>query len=77
MKNGNPCPKCGRNEVLYVPGGLLEGQDHAILANPLWGTVFRIARYVCVACGYSEEWVDREDDMTKARRLYENPNGNP
>lgn len=77
MKNGNPCPKCGRRKILYVPGGRLENQNHAAITGLLFGTVFRIARYVCTDCGFSEEWVDLKDDMEKVRTLYAERSGKP
>lgn len=75
MKNGNACPKCRSKEVVYVPGGLLEGQNCAVLGT-FFAAKIRIARYVCISCGYSEEWVDREDDMEAAGSLYGGQHGN-
>ena len=68
MKTGRPCPKCASDDQLYVPGGFLEGQNDATIGVFL-GTRFRIARYVCLQCGFTEEWVDRPEDMDTARSL--------
>ena len=71
VKRGNPCLKCGSKSIAYLPGGLLADQNYAVVAGflALGSTRFRIARYVCGTCGYTEEWVDREDDLEKVRRL--------
>ena len=68
MKQGNPCVKCASKSIYYVPGGLREGQDQALVGAFL-PVRFRIARYVCTDCGYSEEWVDTDEDMELVRDL--------
>jgi ribosomal protein S27AE len=70
VKQGNPCAKCGSKSILYVPGGLLEGQNSAAIGS-FMPARFRIARYVCTDCGYTEEWVDRDEDMAVVRGLIE------
>ncbi len=70
MKNTKHCPKCGSREVVRVPDNA-----HRYLANSICitriATVKRVpvARYVCRACGYVENWVERQgerDDIARA-----------
>lgn len=52
MKNGT-CPKCGKKDVRVS-----DGRNNG--AQPVMATVFTASRpltYVCVACGYLEQWV--------------------
>jgi hypothetical protein len=68
MKHGNPCVKCGSKSIYYVPGGVGETQNQAVIGSFL-PTRIRIARFICTDCGYSEEWVDRDSDLVTIREL--------
>ena len=62
MKNTGVCPKCGCSEIVRI-----EGQARSYGAGnniPVGLTIFsyiKVPRYVCMACGYSEEWIDEKD----------------
>ena len=62
MKNTNECPKCRSNKIIVIPGSTgAYGVGHNI---PVGRTVFsyaKVNRYLCSDCGYSEEWVAKED----------------
>ena len=62
MKNTGLCPKCCGNNIIVIPGSAgAYGVGNNI---PVGMTVFsyaKVKRYLCKACGYSEEWVDKED----------------
>lgn len=68
MKTGRPCPKCASDDRPSIPGGLFKAQDHARV-GVIFTYTFRIARHVCLQCGFTEEWVDRPEDMDTARSL--------
>lgn len=60
MKDGT-CPRCGKREV-RVSDGRSNG------AHPLLATVFTSTRpltYVCVGCGYTEQWVTDRKFLAK------------
>ena len=69
MKNSKQCPKCGSSRVYRV------NDPTAPHRNEKQGWVHfgkltdhgRIDRWVCCACGYSEEWVEQRmlDDVEK------------
>ena len=69
MKNTKMCPKCGGNELIRVDLDPIRYQMNMIPIR-LGGLVsVPVARYVCCACGYSEEWIDKED-IPKLREKY-------
>ena len=70
MKNTHTCPKCGGKRLLYILGKAeAYGSGNNI---PLGMTIFsyvKVNRYVCTACGYSEEWIDL-NDAEKLKQKY-------
>ena len=62
MKITGVCPKCGQSNIIRI-----EGQAKAYGAGnniPVGMTIFsyvKVPRYLCLECGYSEEWIDLED----------------
>lgn len=62
MKNSGMCPKCNSRNILRIEGKAgAYGSGNNI---PVGFTIFsyvKVPRYVCCNCGYSEEWIDKED----------------
>lgn len=72
MKNTRCCPKCGGFDILLVPG--YSGAYGSGNNIPTGFTIFsavKVDRYVCGNCGYSEEWI-RKEDIPSLRRKYTN-----
>ena len=71
MKNGGGCTKCGSREVLRVPGevGGYGAGNNLRVGNPFQRVT--VTRYVCVDCGFVEEWIDDEDDLRKVAERYD------
>ena len=71
MKNTKKCEKCNSNDILRIEG---EVGVHGVGNNISTGfTIFNavlVTRYLCCECGYSEEWIDDEEDIKKLRRIY-------
>lgn len=68
MKNTRICPKCNSNDILLIPG--YEGAYGS--GNNIPASFFKsvkVNRYLCCVCGYSEEWIDRED-IVKLKKKY-------
>ena len=76
MKNSNTCLKCGGNNIVLIQndghpdGGY--GNNIQTKMTILSGMVY-VNRYICCDCGYTEEWIDKEDiekvkKSKKARR---------
>jgi Zn ribbon nucleic-acid-binding protein len=71
MKHNGVCPKCNGTDILLIPG---KAGAYGVGNNiPVGATVFSYAlvnRYLCCSCGYSEEWVDK-DEMDKLKKKYQ------
>ncbi len=62
MKNSSTCVKCDSIDVVMIPGGSFwKGYSNAFNITQFKSIV--VSRYVCVNCGYSEEWIDAEKDL--------------
>lgn len=64
MKNTKICPKCSGTNIIVIqndghPDGTY-GNNIQCKATVLSGVVF-VKRYICCSCGYTEEWIDREN----------------
>ena len=70
MRHSNTCPKCNSQEILRI-----KGQSRAYGAGnniPTGATIFSsvlVHRYLCCNCGYSEEWINKED-ITRLKEKY-------
>lgn len=62
MKNTKICPKCGSCEVVRVDGYAgAYGSGNNIMTGHTIFSAIDVNRYVCCGCGFTEEWIDRED----------------
>ncbi len=62
MKNKHICPKCGSHEIILVPGKSdLYGIGNNIQVGMSIFSAVLVDRFVCYSCGYSEEWINKED----------------
>ena len=72
MKKTKQCPKCQSDQVIHIPGA--PGSHKTGEPIPVGGVVIiesvLISRYLCGGCGYSEEWIDSDDDLAKVRERY-------
>jgi|KBSSwiStaDraftv2_1062776.scaffolds.fasta_scaffold3838937_1 Zn ribbon nucleic-acid-binding protein len=72
MKYGQNCPKCESQDIIRVPGYV--GPHNSGNNIPMGITIFssvKVTRYVCGACGFSEEWLDSPDDIERLRQKYD------
>lgn len=62
MKNSGICPKCSGARILEIKGSTGPyGVGNNIPAGRTVFSYVNVNRYLCCDCGYSEEWVERED----------------
>ena len=62
MKNTHICPKCSSNNILLIPGKVgAYGVGNNIQTGWTTFSAVLVNRYVCCTCGYSEEWIGKED----------------
>ena len=68
MKNTSLCPKCRSNDIARIEGQV--GPHGAGNNIPVGWAAFgavKVTRFLCLACGFSEEWVDDPRGMEKLR----------
>lgn len=67
MKNSHICPKCGGSDIVRIDGnvGAYGTGNNVILGATVFSAV-EVHRYICCACGFTEEWID-ERDLQKVR----------
>ena len=74
MKNTKLCPKCGAADIIRVDGYAgAYGSGNNIMTGMSIFSAVNVNRYICCGCGFTEEWIDREDiekikNSKKARR---------
>ena len=62
MKRTNTCPKCGGTDILRIEGTSKGyGAGNNIQVGMTIFSAVLVHRYLCCDCGYSEEWIDKED----------------
>jgi len=69
MKNTKICPKCSSNDIVKIKGNSGNSYTSNYASSGLLGYV-PITRYLCCNCGFSEEWIDCEEDIQKLKKKY-------
>lgn len=64
MKNTGRCSKCQHADILRIEG---QAGSHGAGNNiPVGWTIFsaiKVTRFLCTACGFSEEWIESREDI--------------
>ena len=62
MKKTKICPKCESSDVVRFDGyvGPYGSGNNQQTGKTIFSSV-PVNRYVCARCGYTEEWIDKED----------------
>lgn len=70
MKRTRVCPKCSSTDIIRVEGkaGAYSSGNNIPVGMTIFSAVL-VHRYVCCDCGYSEEWIDKED-IQELKRKY-------
>lgn len=64
MKNSSTCPKCQSTDVIRIEGSKVN-QNHKLSLDK-WGVKnVVIDRYLCVQCGYTEEWIQLDEKFDR------------
>ena len=69
MKTSNKCPKCNAFDVIKSPSSVWKGNNNQISSG--FSTI-PVVRYLCVQCGYSEEWIESREDRLKLKKKWKN-----
>ncbi|MBR4131812.1 MAG: hypothetical protein IKT99_02435 [Oscillospiraceae bacterium] len=62
MNKNRICPKCGSNEIYVIDGytGPYGSGNNVMIGATVFSAV-KVNRYICCTCGFTEEWINRED----------------
>lgn len=62
MKNTHICPKCNGSGIIRIEGSVRGyGAGNNIVLGVIALSAVKVHRYLCCECGFSEEWIDKED----------------
>lgn len=72
MKQTGTCPKCNGTDI-YTDRGCMKRGDRSSIGISSWKKFF-LDVYICMACGFTEEYVSEDDfkDPKKLAALKEN-----
>ncbi len=62
MNKNRICPKCGSNDICVIDGYTGPyGSGNNIMVGATVFSAVKVNRYICCTCGFTEEWINRED----------------
>jgi hypothetical protein len=71
MKNSKRCPKCQSTDIVKIPGDVgAYGAGNNIKVGWTVFNAVKVARYLCAACGFTEEWIQLAEDIAKIKKRY-------
>ena len=72
MKQSKICPKCNSHEIVRIPGlGSAYGDgSNTPLEIGILPRAVKVTRYLCGDCGYSEEWIDNQEDIESLKAKF-------
>ena len=71
MKTSNLCPKCQSKDILNIPGqaGPFGSGNNIAIGRTIFSSI-KVTRFVCAACGFSEEWINNRADIDKLKSKF-------
>lgn len=62
MKKTGVCPKCGGGDIARIDGHVgAYGTGNNVMTGKTIFSAVNVNRYICLDCGFSEEWIDEKD----------------
>ena len=62
MKRTGICPKCGSKDIARMDGNVGPyGSGNNLQTGKTIFSAVNVNRYICLSCGFTEEWIDTED----------------
>jgi hypothetical protein len=75
MQNSKICQKCRSDDIVKIPGTI---GSYGVGNNIIMGwTIFKavkVTRYICISCGFSEEWVESSEDLIRIKKKFGSSN---
>ena len=62
MRYSKVCPKCQATNIVRIDGyaGAHGAGNNVMVGMSIFSAV-NVNRYICCSCGFTEEWIDKED----------------
>ena len=71
MKNTGKCTKCLSGDVARAEGIVgAYGVGNNILTGATIFSAVTVTRFICLTCGFCEEWVESKEGLEKIRKNY-------
>lgn len=72
MRSSYRCPKCGGAGILRIPDtpGRYTSGNNIYTSNLTLAGKIPVIRYVCLHCGYVENWVERADQLERLKQAF-------
>ena len=74
MKLTNQCPKCNSPDIVKESKENNQFYANYVYVKKNWATYITLSRYICLHCGYTEEWVDSPEELDKIEKKYKTKN---
>jgi len=70
MKNSKECLKCQSKKIIKIDGGSTFGWRRNLIPVSSGFKQIPVTRFVCEECGYSEEWIESQQDIKQLKREF-------
>jgi len=68
MKTSHHCPKCNSIEIAKIEGPATVGYSSNVVPAKGWSlSGLPVDRYVCISCGFTEEWIHKRKDLDRIK----------
>ena len=74
MKFTHKCPKCESADIVKESKKNNPYYTNYVYVKKNWATYITLARYICLRCGYTEEWVDTQEELDKIEKKLKDKN---
>lgn len=74
VKNSHQCPKCGSADIVVESKKSSISYNNYVTVKQNWAKFIMMSRYICLSCGYTEEWVDKVEDLIKIEKKLKKEN---
>lgn len=72
MKNSKCCTKCGSTSIVQVKGQVqVHGCGNNIKVGMTMTSAVPVDRFVCLTCGFVEEWITNDEYLEMIRQHYD------
>ncbi len=68
MKNTGICPKCQSHHIVEESRKTSSYYNNWVTVKQNWAKFISLVRYICVDCGFTEEWVKEIEDLDKIEK---------